>query len=80
MFPFAAPIRAKRSCFVSATLWPKGDPGRVASDASEMFDDRRAILADRVDQFARAIESIDLVADPFASGHVRGSALPGCGK
>ena len=39
----------------------KGDPGRVASDAPEMFDDRRAILADRVAQFARGIESIDLV-------------------
>src|SRR6266403_5517724 len=38
---------------------------------------RRAVLADRVE---RAIESIDLVADPFASGHVRGSAHPGCGK
>jgi hypothetical protein len=45
-----------------------------------MFDDRRTILADRVEQFARAIESINLVADPFASTRVRGSAHPGCGK
>jgi hypothetical protein len=34
----------------------------------------------KAEQFARAIGSIDLVADPFASGHVRGSEHPGCGK
>ena len=81
MFRFAAPIRAKKILLrLRDVVAKKGDPGRVASDAPEMFDDRRAILADRVAQFARGIESIDLVADRFASGHVRGWVHPGCGK
>ena len=53
----------------------KGNPGRVASDAPEMFDDRRCLLVDRVAQFTRAIEPVDLEADPVAGGDVRG-----CGR
>ena len=48
----------------------EGDPGRVAGDAPEMFDDRCGLLIDRVAQFGSAIETMDLVADAVAGGHV----------
>jgi hypothetical protein len=70
--------RAVLSCFRQAS---SAEPGEAKPlDALMMTGDRRAILADRVEQFSRGIESIDRVADPFANGHVRGSADPGCGK
>ena len=48
----------------------KGDSGRVARDAPEMLDDGGGLLSDRIAQFARAIEAMNLVAEPVARGHV----------
>jgi hypothetical protein len=48
----------------------EGDPGRVAGGASEMLDDERDLLLDRVNQFTAAIKPMDLAADPVAVRHV----------